>query len=343
MWRGRRCRRSSFPEIATTSLSEWVVGREFPLDRIIDYTLTAASLPRQHLLHSNFGNPPLTLYWSEDFFIDLLFWVDPRSDIHDHTFGGAFCVLRGRVLHDVVDFDCAESVPGKLKFGALRRRRIELLVPGDVRMIPYGSGLTHGTWHLSEPTLTLVIRTRHDPYDQHRYFKTMAVVQEAQNRETLLNPLVVKRLAILRSLQKIDSRQAAVYARSLVKEPDLLTAYLYLEAYYACSFDLELRLATAKEFRRKHGLRAGHLIAAAEEYALVRTIPWEIARDESSRLLLAASRCLDNKMDVKDFLLRSNIHCRVRETGRRLATALASESNGSRAWAQRVEDVFDLR
>ncbi|MFN2514442.1 MAG: hypothetical protein ABR568_23900, partial [Pyrinomonadaceae bacterium] len=56
---------------------------------------TAASLPHQYDVEGRFGNPPITLFAGPRFHIDVYYWLDGTTSIHQHSFTGAFQVLLG--------------------------------------------------------------------------------------------------------------------------------------------------------------------------------------------------------------------------------------------------------
>ena len=48
---------------------------------------------------SRFGNLPIVVYGCSEFYIEILVWTDSTTQIHEHSFCGAFRVLIGSSLH----------------------------------------------------------------------------------------------------------------------------------------------------------------------------------------------------------------------------------------------------
>src|SRR3712207_292666 len=98
-WAARGHRRRCFHDLAAESLRAASFHRQFDEEEIIDWVNRAPSLPRQFDPRSSFGQPPLTVWAAEHFVLDLYFWVDTDTSIHDHSFSGAFTNLSGHSLN----------------------------------------------------------------------------------------------------------------------------------------------------------------------------------------------------------------------------------------------------
>ena len=72
------------------------------------------------------------------FYIQLLFWMDGTTAIHQHEFSGAFHVMHGSSIHAHYEFEKARPVTPYLRVGNLRMKKIELLESG--RTVPIVSG-----------------------------------------------------------------------------------------------------------------------------------------------------------------------------------------------------------
>src|SRR4051794_26155989 len=75
----------AFPEIAVRAISEADPQRNLGYLEAIREALTGRLLPQADP-EASFGEPPLTLYTGGGFFIDLLFWLDGTTSIHQHAF-----------------------------------------------------------------------------------------------------------------------------------------------------------------------------------------------------------------------------------------------------------------
>lgn len=171
-WAARSHRRQYFPHIAAESLSAASFHRQFDEEEIIDWVGRATSLPTQLDPRSNFGQPPLTVWRNDSFVIDVYFWVDTETSIHDHAFAGAFTNLSGHSLNCTYRFEQASSVDEGVQLGSLLLDRSEYVKPGDVCTIVAGSKFIHRVWHLDCPTISLVARTttRHPGLRQYSYY-----------------------------------------------------------------------------------------------------------------------------------------------------------------------------
>ncbi|MGI8469286.1 MAG: hypothetical protein ACR2N3_12620 [Pyrinomonadaceae bacterium] len=85
----------------------------------IAWTLGETNLPEQRDLAGRFDDPPITLYNSPRFHIDIYFWLDGTTSIHQHGFCGAFQVLLGSSLHSSYDFEPQEILNTFTEIGAL--------------------------------------------------------------------------------------------------------------------------------------------------------------------------------------------------------------------------------
>lgn len=164
---GREFRRanndeSSLPEIAARLLGEAQLHIGFDLLEPVRWLLSAHALPEQRHPESRFGNPPVTVYSGDRFYLELLFWLEGATAIHQHAFSGAFQVLTGSSIHCTYDFETTDKINSGMQLGNLALCQAELLGAGDIRLIRAGPSLIHGTFHLDRPTVTLVIRTDYD-------------------------------------------------------------------------------------------------------------------------------------------------------------------------------------
>src|SRR5688572_6537914 len=103
-WAARNYRRQYFEHIAAECLLAASFDRQFDEEEIIAWVNSAASLPQQLDPRSNFGQPPLTVWRTDRFVVDLYFWVDTETSIHDHSFSGAFTNLMGQSLNCTYQF-----------------------------------------------------------------------------------------------------------------------------------------------------------------------------------------------------------------------------------------------
>src|SRR5690606_15983271 len=112
---------------------------------------------------SGFGQPEIIAYDHPRFYIQLLFWLDGTTDIHQHEFSGAFHVMAGSSIHALYQFDPKHTITPHLQLGDVRMKKIELLETGTTVPIISGSKCIHSLFHLETPSVTVVVRTQNDP------------------------------------------------------------------------------------------------------------------------------------------------------------------------------------
>src|SRR5438552_1277938 len=86
-----------FPEIARSALDKRCPARQVDLPAFIRDFLLGDEHPFQ--TDSDFGEPELVVYSHPRFYIQLLFWMDGTTEIHQHEFSGAFHVMHGSSIH----------------------------------------------------------------------------------------------------------------------------------------------------------------------------------------------------------------------------------------------------
>lgn len=161
-WRASDFDEAAFPAIAADALEREAPWREVGASDVIDWLIDTRRLPHQGDLDARFGEPPITVYASDRFHVEVLFWVDGTTSIHQHAFSGAFTVLEGSSLHASYSFREEGRWSEHLRRGALAFEDVELLAPGDVRRIEAGSTMIHSVFHLDRPTASIVVRTNHE-------------------------------------------------------------------------------------------------------------------------------------------------------------------------------------
>jgi hypothetical protein len=121
--------------------------------------MAASSLPSQVPVEVHY---PVTVFHTDKFDINVFFWLDATTDIHDHNFWGAFQVLAGSSLHTTHRFRASERITQDLARGELTVTGLESLSRGDVREIEAGSRFIHSLFHLDRPSVSLVVATKED-------------------------------------------------------------------------------------------------------------------------------------------------------------------------------------
>jgi hypothetical protein len=173
LWRDKNYDEAVFPDIAAQALKAANIPAKVSAWEVIEWTMQQTVLPDQKDLPGRFGDPPITLYNSPRFHIDVYFWLEGTTAIHQHSFCGAFQVMHGSSIHSWYEFERSESINVFTEIGNMNLKLCELLSIGDVQTIQPGRPYIHGLFHLEQPSATIVVRTHKSPLHmpQFSYFK----------------------------------------------------------------------------------------------------------------------------------------------------------------------------
>ena len=178
LWREKNYDETLFPAIAANCLREANLPETLSAWEVIEWTLKQTHLPEQRDPGANFGDPPITLYNSSRFHVDVYFWLEGTTAIHQHAFCGAFQVLMGSSIHSWFDFETSEKINTFTEIGNLNLKMCDLLSVGDVQEIQAGKPYIHGLFHLDQPSATIVVRTHKSPLHlpQFSYYKPFLAI-----------------------------------------------------------------------------------------------------------------------------------------------------------------------
>ncbi len=131
-WKQENFSLPKFPEIAREAIDESPPSSHVDLGDFMREFLLNDEQPFQTM--SGFGQPEIVAYNHPRFYIQLLFWLDGTTDIHQHEFSGAFHVMAGSSIHAHYEFENALSITPHLRVGDVKMKSIELLETG--RTVP---------------------------------------------------------------------------------------------------------------------------------------------------------------------------------------------------------------
>ena len=237
-WRAQNYNEELLPGIAAQALTEVNPSARADPWEIIQWFHTTPDLPQQMDLEANFGDPPLTLYVGPRFFIDVYYWLDGTTSIHQHSFSGAFQVLLGGSVHTHYRFEKEREINQHFQVGRILPGEVSLLKRGDIREIIPGPQFMHSLFHLERPSATITIRN----------YKTFAAaVQYSYLKPSVAYDPFFTDAALRRKLQTVKlllgmkHPQADRFIEELIKSADFQTAYVVLEfAFeYLCHRELE--------------------------------------------------------------------------------------------------------
>ncbi|MEZ7956475.1 MAG: hypothetical protein QMC23_09525 [Rubritalea sp.] len=214
-WREQNFSLEVFPELARIAMDEAPPSENVDLEEMIHEFLTNDDQPLQG--HSGFGQPELVAFNDSRFYIQILFWMEGTTDIHQHEFSGAFHVMRGSSVHSEFDFVGAHSVTPHIRTGELRLKQIELLETGRTVPIISGRECIHSLFHLDTPSLTVVVRTHHDPGTgpQYNYLPPHIAIDPIH-----ADSLTMRRKQLLDVLENLDHPSYALQVNEMIESLD---------------------------------------------------------------------------------------------------------------------------
>ncbi|MEO5860280.1 MAG: hypothetical protein ABIR33_15190 [Pyrinomonadaceae bacterium] len=190
LWRDANYDEFKLPAIAKAKLAEHNLPSKVTPWDVLDWAMFTPELTPQADPNSNFGDPPITVYSGTRFHIDVYFWFTGTTAIHQHGFSGAFQVLAGSSIHSWYEFTPDDYVNVFMEYGRMDLKVCEILEIGAVQEINPGRQYIHSLFHLDDPSVTIVVRTRKSPMflPQYSYHKPHLAldpfyVQDSMNKK----------------------------------------------------------------------------------------------------------------------------------------------------------------
>jgi len=259
-WKRENFSLAKFPAIARVALDER------PPSEHVDM----AVFTREFLLndeqamqtHSGFGQPELVVYEHTRFYIQVLFWMDGTTAIHQHEFSGAFHVMSGSSIHADFDFVNAHSVTSHFRVGDVRMKKIELLETGRAVPIVSGHRNIHSLFHLDTPSVTVVVRTQNDPgtSPQFNYLPPHIAMDPIFD-----DALTMRRKQMLDLLEQIDDPAYPKLVLEMIAELDFERGFFILQNGMGYLQSLGEWEAMLEAFRKRHGKLAAGVCATLDE------------------------------------------------------------------------------
>jgi len=282
-WRARDYADSALPPIAEEELL-----RRPPHEHVSPWDLAQLGrnprrMPEQG--SAGFGQPPLAVWGSERMYIEVLYWLQATTAIHQHSFSGAFAVLEGSSLHTQYRFRPDQKVSDDLHFGRLMWTSSELLTRGSVHQIRSGPQFIHALFHLDHPSVSVVVRN----YQDAGAAPQLGYLPPGIGIEPLVEPRLERALELYRMLVDIGRvRDAEQIVGGIVKQPDLMSVYLALAAIGDTGPERAIGQRIRERARKLHGAVIDRLAEALEH------------QEETRRFTLLRSRVTDP--DLRFFL-----------------------------------------
>ena len=131
-WLASNYNEDRLPAMAKAALAAADLPSRVSAWEIVEWSLGQTELPPQRDLPGKFGDPPITLYAGPRFHIDVYFWFEGTTAIHQHGFCGAFQVLLGSSIHSWYEFEPTEVINSFTEIGQMSLKVCELLEVGDL-------------------------------------------------------------------------------------------------------------------------------------------------------------------------------------------------------------------
>ena len=251
---------AKFPGIARAALEERPPAEHVDLPAFMREFLVNDEQPLQ--THSGFGQPELVAYEHPRFYIQILFWLDGTTAIHQHEFSGAFHVMHGSSIHADFEFVNAQSVTSHFRVGDVRMKKIELLETGRTVSIISGRRSIHSLFHLDTPSITVVVRTQNDPGTgpQFNYLPPHIAMDPVFD-----DALAMRRKQLLDVLEQIGDPGYPALVLEMVAELDFERGFFILQNCMGHLQNFDEWDAVLGAFQKKHGALAAGVLATLEE------------------------------------------------------------------------------
>ncbi len=229
-WREANYDEHAFPSIAAQALIETQLTDRVDPWEIIRWVHQTTDLPQQADIEARFGNPPVTLYMGSRFYVDVYYWLDGTTEIHQHSFSGAFQVLLGSSIHSRYSFSIEREINPHFIIGKLKLNDVTLLTKGDIQQIVPGSDYIHALFHLDRPSATITVRTKGTPAAQPQYsYKRPSIAYDPFFK----NDLTARKLQTVSLLYAMKHPEADRFLEELIGESDFQTTFLLLERAFS--------------------------------------------------------------------------------------------------------------
>lgn len=294
-WREKNFSLEVFPELTRIAIDEAPPSENVDIDEMIHEFLSNDAQPFQS--ESGFGQPELIAFNDTRFYIQILFWLEGTTEIHQHEFSGAFHVMRGSSVHSEFDFVGARSVTPHIRIGDLHAKRIELLETGRTVPITSGRECIHSLFHLDTPSITVVIRTHHDPGTgpQYNYLPPHIAINPLHS-----DPLTARRKQLLDVLEAIEDQQYTIFVNEMVERLDFERGFNMLRHAMTRLKELDSWDAVLTTFQIKHGELATGVPDTLEECLRRETISQmrHFIVNPEHRFFLALLMNVQNRSDI---------------------------------------------
>ncbi len=309
-----RWRERGYADDALAAIAEEELRRRPPHEHVSPWDLAQLGrnprrMPEQG--SAGFGQPPLAVWGSENMYIEVLYWLEATTAIHQHSFSGAFAVLEGSSLHTQYRFRPDHKLSNDhLHIGKLVWTSSEHLTRGSVHQIKSGPQFIHALFHLDHPSVSVVVRNYHDEAAP----PPLGYMAPGVGVEHMLEPRLERALELYRMLVDIGRlRDAEQIVSGIIKEPDLMSVFCAMAAIGDAAAERAIGQRIRERARKRHGPVIDALTEALEQREETRRLTSLRSRvtDPDLRFFIALllvvptpaalRRLIDERMPSKDF------------------------------------------
>jgi len=304
-WKAAGYKAGVFPKLAAGALAGFRPDDGDRLHALSDSLLRSRTFPAPLNPFGLAGPPAFTVWANPRFVVNVYAYMTPAVIIHDHNFAGAFVNILGRSLHCTYRWADAERINPSVQVGSLSLRAGDLVPEDRVETIEAGAGFIHQVWHLSRPTVVVVIRTRALPRRTVRQFEYLrpAVATEILRDEAQV-PRTSQRFEYASKLMQClrASRNGVSYAMQLIEKErpweavwHLVENWDFLQTNGALGDVMTLAA-------KSHGSWFRAMETAGPRILLFYSINWRRVLLESDRVVLASLLTFDSWHRISDVL-----------------------------------------
>jgi hypothetical protein len=259
-WKRENFSLEKFPKLARAALDKQPPAKMVDLAALVRDFLLTEDQPAQ--TDSPFGEPEIVVYNHSRFYIQLLFWMDGTTAIHQHAFSGAFHVMLGSSIHAHYTFERARAITPYLSVGEVRCTGIEILETGRTVPIASGHQTIHSLFHLDSPSITVVIRTQHDPGTgpQFNYHPPHLAIDPLHS-----DLLTTRRTQLLDVLEQTQDPGYAQLVMQMLTDLDFERGFFILQNCMGHLRQLDEWDAALNIFKKKHSSLAAGVEATLQE------------------------------------------------------------------------------
>lgn len=294
-WKKENFSLGKFPAIAQKLLEERSPSANVDLSTFLRDFLLNDSQP--HQTDSNFGQPEIVVYDHPRFYIQMLFWLDGTTAIHQHEFSGAFHVMSGSSIHAQFEFQNARHITPYFHVGDLKMTGVSLLEKGCTVPIVSGSSCIHSLFHLDMPSVTLVVRTQNDPgtSPQFNYLPPHIAYDPVFS-----DPLMTRRMQVLDMLEATEDASYAKVVLTMIQDLDFERGFHTLQNCMITLQHLGEWQHVLGAFQKKHGPLAAGVEVTLNEWVRRDTIKSLRGRitDPELRFFLALLLNVPERRDI---------------------------------------------